>query len=116
MLAQKSPGQVAHDYIKRLQEFVKEDYYRWCGTSRIVGSNFIDFSYPRLSLEVGKKYARIVSETREGHQRSVFGFIEIMTGDLYKAATWKAVAKNFTRGNINDADGGLSRVKWTGIF
>lgn len=54
-----------------------------------------------LSVEPGKRFARIVATDS---QRSCVGFIELATGDLYKAATWKAPAKNFTRGNIRTTD------------
>lgn len=38
-------------------------------------------------------------------QRMVCFFVEKATGDVWKAAGWKAPALNFTRGNINDRDG-----------
>ena len=46
-----------------------------------------------------RKYARIVSESTRGTNRSVFLFVEIATGNILKAASWKAPAKH-ARGNI----------------
>jgi len=57
---------------------------------------------PAISVEFGPKYARIV-RTDWGDQRSVYGFVEIVTGNLLKAAGWKAPAKH-ARGNIHNSD------------
>jgi len=57
---------------------------------------------PAISVEFGPKYARIV-RTDWGDQRSVYGFVEIATGAILKAAGWKAPAKH-ARGNLNDAE------------
>ena len=46
----------------------------------------------------GRKYKRIVTVVDGCHQ-SVWGFIEVETGDIYKAAGWKGPAKH-VRGNI----------------
>ncbi len=56
----------------------------------------------------GRKYIRIVREDQHGNQgrpnpyksRSVHCFVERDTGLIWKAAGWKAPAKNFSRGNI----------------
>jgi hypothetical protein len=50
------------------------------------------------SLEYGKRFARVVTEERRNQHepltgRRVFFFVEIETGDVYKAAGWKAPAK-----------------------
>src|SRR5262245_14317228 len=49
------------------------------------------------TFERGPKYARIV---KNDHQRSVFCFVELATGNILKAAGWKAPEKNHVRGNI----------------
>ncbi len=58
----------------------------------------------------GRKYVRIVRSNDRGYSdRSVVCFIERSTGLIWKAASWKSPAKNFSRGSIfttNDyADG-----------
>lgn len=68
---------------------------------------------PVLSLENGKRYARIVAT--DSSSRSAFGFVDLGTGDVLKASSWKAPAKNFPRGNINDANQGCGRIRWTGV-
>ena len=49
--------------------------------------------------EGGKRFVRIVKNDGEGTGRSVFCFVEKATGDVYKAASWKAPAKH-ARGYI----------------
>jgi hypothetical protein len=53
-----------------------------------------------LETEEGPKYIRIVETNDSGSQRGVFCFVERATGLVWKAASWKAPAKNFPRGNI----------------
>ena len=49
------------------------------------------------SVQVGKVYYRIVRSTFGSS--SAYGFVD-KTGDVWKAASWKAPAKNFSRGNV----------------
>jgi isocitrate dehydrogenase kinase/phosphatase len=44
----------------------------------------------------GKVYDKIVSRTLRGTQRSVHAFVVKETGDLVKAASWKAPQKSIT--------------------
>lgn len=63
----------------------------------------------------GLKNTRIVMATRpDGSGRSVHCFIDNVTGDVYKAAGWKAPAKGI-RGNIvTGLDDVRSRWDWSG--
>ncbi len=56
----------------------------------------------KLDVEYGRKYAKIIIVLP--NQRSVYAFVEIKSGDIYKSASWKAPAKH-VRGNINDPNG-----------
>lgn len=58
---------------------------------------FSGMTPPTLSVERGRKYAKIV-RTEYG-SRSVYCFVELSTGNVLKAASWKAPAKH-ARGNI----------------
>jgi hypothetical protein len=60
----------------------------------------------------GKRYARIVS-TGYG-ARSVHCFVDLINGDILKAASWRAPAKH-ARGNIWDNDGGRSALTPWGV-
>jgi hypothetical protein len=68
----------------------------------------------------GAKFVRIVMDTNPGQRygRSVHAFVDLATGDLYKAAGWKAPAKG-ARGNIATADGLTdvqARFTWSGGY
>jgi len=51
-----------------------------------------------ISLEIGKRYARIVKADGSGFGRSAYGFVDLTNGDLLKSAGWKGPAKG-VRGN-----------------
>ncbi len=56
----------------------------------------------------GRKYAKVQVQRRgDRFSTSVVCFIDKATGDIWKAASWKAPALNFTRGNVLDLKGTL---------
>lgn len=64
------------------------------------------------SVIPGKVYDKIISQSSIGTQRSVHAFVVKATGDLVKAASWKAPQKSIThpsglavRYNISTAEG-----------
>jgi len=59
--------------------------------------NFSNLSPKPWDLTFGRKFAKVV------HDRSVYAFVEIATGDIYKPASWSAPAKH-ARGNIYNDD------------
>lgn len=60
----------------------------------------------------GKKFWRIV-ETRDGRAASAAGFIDTSNGDVLFCAGWAGPAKH-ARGNVLDADNGLSALELVG--
>ncbi len=65
---------------------------------------------PQLSAEMGRRYVRIVKTLyRDPTNRSVFCFVDTTTGNVLKAAGWKAPAKH-ARGNIYADDNGAGAV------
>lgn len=59
----------------------------------------------KYTLEPGRKYIKVVREEVWDNNigkvsKSVHAFIEVSTGDIYKAASWKAPAKNGARFNV----------------
>lgn len=97
------------DFLGYAQQVVDADY-------AIFSKCFAHPTPPTLVLDkVTKrtKYVRIFTDN--GTQRMVWGFIRLADGDVLKATGWKAPALNFARGNIFDADHGLSRAPWTGV-
>lgn len=98
------------DFLPRLQAQVDADYAKFMPAHK-------DWA-PVLSYKEGQRFVKIhASDKRDGvvdlSGGRVFGFIEKETGLLWKAATYKAPALNFSRGSINDAD--ISKIRWTGI-
>ena len=67
-----------------------------------------------FTMEEGKKFIKIVRGSVSG-SKSVHGFIDKATGDVLKAAGWKAPAKG-ARGNIFDQHKGLSRIDAHGFI
>ncbi len=59
-----------------------------------------ELSRPTFTLDVGRKYIRIVCNRAPGSSRYVYGFVDATNGNLLKAAGWKAPALNFPRGNV----------------
>lgn len=57
----------------------------------------------------GKRYAKLIQLPCG----SVHSFVELTTGDIFKPASFKAPAKH-ARGNIYDADNGLSSLSEQG--
>ncbi len=94
-------------FLAAAQAKVSADYADWQRASAVKNTG------PHLSLETGRRYARIVSE--DGPSRCAFGFVDLTNGDVLKAAGWNAPAKNFARGNVTDANTGTGRMSWTGV-
>lgn len=56
---------------------------------------------PSVEISTGKRFARIIK--KDGSSISAYGFIDLVNGDLLKAASWKAPAMH-ARGNIFNQD------------
>jgi hypothetical protein len=67
--------------------------------------NYPILTAPRIEVMPGRKYVRIVVQqmkddgTKQEYGRSVYCFVDVATGDIYKAAGWAAPAKH-ARGSI----------------
>ena len=67
-----------------------------------------------MEFEEGSKYVKIV-KISAGGSRSVHSFVEKKDGNIWKAASWKAPARNFIRGNVFDGASYAKNLRWTGI-
>lgn len=59
-----------------------------------------------VTIEFGRRYAKLIAaDVRNGVEsaQSVYCFVDLGTGDILKAATWRAPAKH-ARGNVLRAD------------
>ncbi len=52
-----------------------------------------------ITIEAGRKYARIVKTDANGSSSSVHSFINLQNGDILKAESWKKPARH-ARGNL----------------
>ena len=110
-----------HDYvekgIKRCELFRSGDpddiYYTKRTQELKDGVNCYDFI-----IEKGRKYLKVVMVTEDGC-RSAHAFVDRNTGDVYMAASWKAIARNGVRfnllceGNLNWL---LENADWSGEY
>jgi hypothetical protein len=67
----------------------------------------------------GYRFVRLirVKKPTESHpegQKSVYGFVEKSTGNIFRPCSWKAPCLNHVRGNIYDEHGGLKYCHWDG--
>ncbi len=103
-----------NDAINKLLETIKQDYStfksRWVNNER--SNQMIEKFNDTLTAKVGKKYIKIISDG------SAWGFVVntnddkmFQEGDILKATSWSAPARNFPRGNIFNDD---YQGTWTG--
>ena len=112
-------GAALMDYLDR----IAEDYQRsWQGRAeeKHIAGMIEEFSVS-LTIEIGKRYVKIISGRQSG--RSVHSFVVLSDedaggfrrGDILKAASWQAPARNFRRGNVFEEDQGANRISWAGF-
>ena len=102
---------------------IANDYARWntlkddaTESAKRIRVELVSEFCAGLSIEEGNKYIKVISGARG--QRSVHSFIvkkddgKFKAGDILKAASWAAPAKNFSRGNV--LTGNFGSVRWTG--
>ena len=64
---------------------------------------------PHVTVDVGRRYARVVKNDELNGGQSVHTFVDLDNGNILKG-NWKAPVKNGVRGNIFDTDVGASVV------
>ena len=109
--------------LSSYMESIKADYFKFITSYRPTGTEDTAFHEKyimeamsefntRLKAESGSKYIKIVQ------RGSVHSFIvkedggKFKRGDILKAASWAAPAKNFARGNL--LAGSVKGVRWAG--
>jgi len=96
------------EFASRVQEVVNKHFE----------GRFPNLTVPTITVKFGRKYAKLIKESSTGAlgrtQKSVYGFVDAHTGDIYKAASWRAPAKH-VRGSIFDPDGGIHATTPYGI-
>jgi hypothetical protein len=116
------------DLLDQFCRTIEDDYDRWGAKSiPTLGANARQMQLRaedrmernrkcKVHYEVGSTYIKIVTEIHGS--RSVHSFVVnkdvkgFTVGQVLKAASWKAPALNWARGNINSLTPGI--VNWTG--
>ena len=79
----------------------------------VTESTIVDHS---VEFKIGNKYVKVSFKpwsSKNSIKKYVHSFIDKSTGDIWKAATYKAPTKNFPRGNVLNND--YPTLSWTGI-
>jgi hypothetical protein len=71
----------------------------------------------KFYIESGRKYHKIIMETG-GNSRSVHAFVDKKTGEVYKAASFKAPAKivRYNLLSIESREECFKRADWSGSY
>ena len=100
--------------IQRYIAAIKADYAGYSPMSDVRAEMIKEFD-ATIRYEIHRKFIKVI--TGLGGWKSVHSFImreddgKFKRGDILKAASWRAPAKNFARGNVLKP---LSNVRWTG--
>ena len=78
-----------NDFLKECEEMLQEHY----------SEKFSRLQVPEIKVYTGGKYYKIAKKD-SSHNESVWFFVSKEDGLIWKAASWKAPARNFPRGNI----------------
>lgn len=76
-----------------------------------MAENFPELPVPKVDITWGRRYARVFTR---GSQTMVHSFVDLANGNVLKADGWKKPTLKNPRGNVLNADGGLSRVNHHG--
>lgn len=102
--------------LELLKDRIAQDYAEWHARGEYGSPSDFDDCRKRIEIEEGRKYYKIVKGL--GSQQMVWGFVvkgadkKFQPGDILKAASWAAPARNKARGNVLEED--FSWVRWTG--
>jgi len=77
-------------FLGDCQEMLKEHYE----------TRFPNLGIPEIKVYQGGKYYKVAKKDGSQNNESVWFFVDKEEGNIWKAASWKAPAKNFPRGNI----------------
>lgn len=98
--------------LEAYRQHLIADYKEYCGAYKRYSGETSSVDYD-IDFEPGTKYTRVVHLSGWGGSRSAHSFIDAQ-GNIWKAASRKAPAKNFIRGNILNEN--FARCSWTGCW
>ena len=126
------------DYVEQFCEVLRTNYQSYViemhrnaiANDGIVDENYVDYhkdQIDKLSMGenvdefvyvMGRKYAKIIHITKPGNQKSAHAFVDMNTGDVMKAASWKAPAKGIRYNLLDDKSRQemYLRAEWSGQY
>ena len=126
------------DYVELLCQVLRTNYQTYAiqlHRSAIENNGIVDETYipwheeeirklcegegvDEFVYEKGRKYAKIFHITNPGGSKSVHMFIDMVTGDCFKPASYKAPAKGIRYNLLNDSsrEEMLRRADWSGKY
>ncbi len=105
---------IPQERLDAYKAFLEEDYKRWTKSDK----NYGGF---RVFFEIGNKYIKVLADDGKGNNTHAHSFIvnkatdKFPVGTILKAASWKAPATNFGRGDLLTWSFVHSRIRWSGI-
>jgi hypothetical protein len=102
--------------LTEYKKLISDDYKRFIKAGNFLNQETVGKEFEDgLDYNVGSKYIKVI---RKDNQTSVHSFIvntdkdkKFKYGDILKAASWNAPARNFARGNVF----GKYKVRWVGM-
>ena len=98
----------ADNGMSRLEKYM--DMVQWKIDQYFEMAGFTFSDPPKVTVDIGRRYARVVKVDQLNGSRSVHTFVDLDNGNILKSGGWSAPQKNGVRGNIFDADLGESVV------
>ena len=77
-------------FLEQCNEILKEHYE----------TKFPTLDIPSIKVYQSGKYYKVAKKDGSQNNESAWFFVDKEEGNIWKAASWKAPAKNFPRGNI----------------
>ena len=98
----------ADNGMSRLEKYM--DMVQWKNAQYFERNAFKFSDPPKVTADIGRRYARVVKVDQLNGSRSVHTFVDLDNGNILKSGGWSAPAPNGVRGNIFDTDVGESVV------
>ena len=102
----------ADNGMSRLEKYM--DMVQWKNDQYFERNEFKFSDPPKVTADIGRRYARVVKVDQLNGSRSVHTFVDLDNGNILKSGGWSAPAPNGVRGNIFDTDVGESVVNEMG--
>lgn len=94
------PMAIVKRQLEKYVDVVRKVNGEWCV--------MMGFPVKDVRVDYGTRYAKVVTD------HSVHSFVDTKNGDILKAGSYRAPARNGVRGNIFSEDIGKSVIDWHG--